>query len=119
MIVRDRYEFLVYRLPRERLEAGDLHCKDSARFRTFDDDLVDEETLRQRAALLPRHGLEAAGRPIREQLEELRTLLDARFESVNRRILAGENAFVRMQDGRAVWERAVLSQEPLPGHISA
>ncbi len=114
MIVRDRYEFLVYRLLRERLEAGDLHCSDSVRFRSFEDDLVDEETFRQRADLLPRHGLEAAGRPIREQLEELRTLIDERFESVNQRILAGENAYVRMQDDRAVWERAVRSQEALP-----
>jgi hypothetical protein len=44
----------------------------------------------------------------------LETLLDERFESVNRRILAGENAFVRVQDGRTAWERAVRSEEPLP-----
>jgi hypothetical protein len=99
---------------REGLEAGDLYCRDSARFRSFDDDLVDEETFAQRADLLPRHGLEAAGRPIHEQLEELRTLLDERFEAVNRRILAGENAFVRAQDSRTVWERTVRSEEPLP-----
>jgi hypothetical protein len=37
-IVRDRYEFMVYRLVRERLEAGDLYCRDSARFRSFEDD---------------------------------------------------------------------------------
>ena len=114
MIVRDRYEFLVYRLLRDGLEAGDLHCRDSARFRSFDDDLVDDATFDRRAELLPRHGLAAAGRPIREQLEELRTLLDERFTSVNRRILAGENAFVRVQDGRTVWDRAVRSEEPLP-----
>jgi TnpA family transposase len=114
VIVRDRYEYLVYRLLREGLEAGDLHCRDSARFRSFDDDLVDEETFARRADLLPRHGLEAAGRPIREQLEELRTLIDERFESVNRRILAGENALVRVQDGRTIWERAVRTEEPFP-----
>jgi TnpA family transposase len=113
-IIRDRYEFLVYRLLRDGLEAGDLHCRDSARFRSFDDDLVDEATFDRRAELLPRHGLEVAARPIREQLEELRTLLEERFESVNRRILAGENAFVRVQEGRTVWERAVRSEEPLP-----
>lgn len=114
VIVRDRYEFMVYRLLCEGLEAGDLHCRDSARFRSFDDDLVDEETFARRAELLPRHGLDAAGRPIREQLDELRTLLDERFESVNRRILADENAFVRVQDGRTVWKRAVRSEESLP-----
>jgi TnpA family transposase len=113
-IIRDRYEFMVYRQLRDGLEAGDLHCRDSARFRSFDDDLVDDATFDRRAELLPRHGLEVAARPIREQLEALRDLVEERFESVNRRILAGENAFVRVQDGRTVWERAVRSEEPLP-----
>ncbi|MDX2474406.1 MAG: hypothetical protein QNL91_11920, partial [Candidatus Krumholzibacteria bacterium] len=50
-IVRDRYEFMVYRQLRDGLEAGDLHCRDSARFRSFDDDLVDDETFDRRAEL--------------------------------------------------------------------
>lgn len=41
-VIRDRYEFLVYRQLRDRLEAGDLYCPDSARYRSFEDDLVDE-----------------------------------------------------------------------------
>jgi hypothetical protein len=114
-IVRDRYEFMLYRQLRDGLEAGDLHCRDSARFRSFDDDLVDDETFDRRAELFPRHGLENAARPLREQLEELRDLVETRFESVNRRILAGENRFVRVQDGKTVWERAVRSEEPVPG----
>jgi TnpA family transposase len=105
---------MVYRQLRDGLEAGDLHCRDSARFRSFDDDLVDDATFDRRAALLPRHGLEVAARPIREQLEELRDLIEERFASVNRRILAGENTFVRIQDGRTVWKRAVRSEELPP-----
>jgi TnpA family transposase len=114
-VVRDRYEFMVYRQLRDGLEAGDLHCRASARFRSFDDDLVDDETFDRRAELFPWHGLENAARPLREQLEELRDLVEERFESVNRRILAGENRFVRVQDGKTVWERAVGSEEPVPG----
>jgi hypothetical protein len=45
----------------------------------------------------------------------LRDLVEERFESVNRRILAGENRFVRVQDGKTVWERAVRTEEPVPG----
>jgi hypothetical protein len=114
-IVRDRYEFMVYRQLRDGLEAGDLHCRDSARFRSFDDDLVDDEIFDRRAELLPRHGLENAARPLREQLAELRDLVEERFESVNRRIPAGKNRFVRVQDGKTVWERAVRTEEPVPG----
>lgn len=112
-IIRDRYEFMVYRQLRDGLEAGDLHCRDSARFRSFDDDLVDDETFDRRSELFPRHGLEIAARPLREQLEELRELVETRFESVNRRILSGENRFVRVQNGKAVWERAVRSETPV------
>ncbi len=114
-VIRDRYEFMVYRQLRDGLEAGDLHCRDSARFRSLDDDLVDDETFDRRAELFTRHGLDNAARPLREQLEELRGLVEARFESVNRRILAGENRFVRVQDGKTVWERAVRSEDPVPG----
>jgi hypothetical protein len=42
-IICARYEFMVYRLLRDGLEAGDLHCRHSVRFRGFDDDLVDDE----------------------------------------------------------------------------
>ena len=34
---------------RDGLEAGDLHCRDSARFRSFDDDLVDDATFDRRS----------------------------------------------------------------------
>ena len=35
----DRYEFLVYLLLRRRLESGDIFCRESVRFRSFEDDL--------------------------------------------------------------------------------
>jgi hypothetical protein len=56
-IIRDRYPFMVYRQLRNELEAGDLHCRHSARFRSFDDDLVDDETFDGCAELFHRHGL--------------------------------------------------------------
>jgi hypothetical protein len=36
IIHADKYEFLVYRLLRNRLEAGDIYVSDSLRFRSFD-----------------------------------------------------------------------------------
>jgi hypothetical protein len=39
----DRYEFLVYRLLRNSLEAGDIFCRESIRFRSLEDDLLDEQ----------------------------------------------------------------------------
>jgi Domain of unknown function (DUF4158) len=40
----DKYEFLVYRLLRNRLEAGDIYVSDSLCFRSFDEDLIPKET---------------------------------------------------------------------------
>lgn len=42
-LLRDRYEFLVYRLLRNGLESGDVFCRDSVRFRSLEDDLIDEQ----------------------------------------------------------------------------
>lgn len=40
----DKYEFLVYRLLRNYLEAGDIYVSDSKRFRSFEDDLIPLKT---------------------------------------------------------------------------
>ena len=40
----DKYEFLVYRLLRNRLESGDIYVSDSLLFRSFDEDLIPRET---------------------------------------------------------------------------
>jgi hypothetical protein len=39
-LIPDRYEFLVYRLVRHRLEAGDLFCRDSVHFRSWEYDNI-------------------------------------------------------------------------------
>ncbi|MFQ5471063.1 MAG: Tn3 family transposase, partial [Gammaproteobacteria bacterium] len=112
-IIKDRYEFMVYRQLRERLEAGDLHCPVSTRYRSFEDDLVDDETYSQRKTLLPQVGLAHVGKPVKEQLEALRHELNERIEQVNQRICNGENAFIRLRRGQAVWDYHRHTQEPL------
>jgi len=37
-----RYEFLIYRLLRNALKAGDVFVKDSTEFRRFEDDLISD-----------------------------------------------------------------------------
>jgi hypothetical protein len=41
-LLPNRYEFLVYRLLRNGLEAGDIFCRDSVCFRSFEDDLLND-----------------------------------------------------------------------------
>jgi hypothetical protein len=88
----DRYEFLVYRLLWHELEAGNIFCRDSVRFRSFEDDLLDDQTWRDKATLLAHTGLPLLAQPIREHLAALETQLEERLVTVNARIASGDNA---------------------------
>ncbi len=97
----DRYEFLVYRLLRNGLEAGDLFCRTSVRFRSFEDDLLDDQQWQQKDVLLAETGVALLTKPIREHLAELERDLEERIVAVNGRIAAGENsAFQIKHQGR-------------------
>lgn len=74
----DRYEFLVYRLLRNGLEAGDIFCHDSVRFRSFEDDLLGEEQWRRKEELIASTGLSILQEPISEHLDRLEQLLERR-----------------------------------------
>ena len=105
---RDRYEYLIYRLLRDRIEAGDVFCADSARYRSFEDDLVDEATWTQRDVLIPQVLPSVA--PINTQLLDLKEQLNARFDAVNDRIRRGENRFVALQKAHTVWTRGSVGE---------
>jgi TnpA family transposase len=90
-LLPDRYEFLVDRLLRNGLEAGDVFCRDSVRFRSFEDDLIDDERWQDKDNLIANLGLPLLKQPIREHLAELETRLEDRLTQVNQRIASGEN----------------------------
>ena len=87
----DRYEFLVYRFLRNGLEAGDIFCRDSVRFRSFEDDLIDDQRWQQREQLIADTGLTVLKQPIQEHLKSLEQRLEERIIAVNQRIASGEN----------------------------
>ncbi len=91
-LIPDRYEFLVYRVVRHRLEAGDLFCRDSVHFRSFEDDVVDDQQWANKDVLLARTGLALLAQPIQDHLAELKSQLEDRISMVNQRISAGENS---------------------------
>ncbi len=91
-IIPDRYEFLVYRLLRHRLEAGDLFCRDSVHFRSFEDDVLDDHQWANKEVLLAQTGLALLAQPIQDHLAELKCQLEDRIGTVNQRISAGENS---------------------------
>ena len=96
-VLPDRYEFLVYRLLRNGLEAGDVFCRDSVRFRSFEDDLIDDDRWKDKENLIATTGLPLLQQPIREHLAELETQLEDRLIQVNQRIASGDNAHVEIK----------------------
>ncbi|SHJ31671.1 Transposase and inactivated derivatives, TnpA family [Rubritalea squalenifaciens DSM 18772] len=94
----NRYEFLVYRLLRDRLEAGDLFCRDSVRFRSFEDDLVDAEQWKtNRDRLIESAGLPLLKQPIHEHLASLEEELESLLERVNKRVESGDNKHFKIK----------------------
>jgi TnpA family transposase len=87
----NRYEFLVYRQLRNNLESGDVFCRHSVRFRSFEDDLLSDEQWQDREALIAQVGLPNLNQTAEAHLAELKDLLEMRLAQVNQRIAAGGN----------------------------
>src|SRR5262249_8615821 len=105
---------LVYRLVRHRLEAGDLYVGDSRRFRSFDQDLIPKEEWRQhQAQILQKIDVPGLAKPMKVLLAELEAELEAKYETVNRRILSGENPHIRLtkKRGGVTWSLPYTSEE--------
>jgi len=92
----DRYEFLVYRLLRNALEAGNVYVRDSNEFRSFEDDLIRAERWRDKDAVLREIGAPVLLAPIEETLTAFHAELEAKFERVNQRIENGDNQHIKI-----------------------
>ncbi len=90
-LLPNRYEFLIYRLLRNSLEAGDIFCRDSVRFRSFEDDLLDKQRWQNKEELIAFTGLTVFKQPIRDHLAMLEQTLENRITEVNQRIAKGLN----------------------------
>lgn len=90
-LLSDRYEFLVYRMLRNGLESGDIFCRDSVRFRSFEDDLLSEQQWSAKTELIAATGLTTLNHPIQDHLVSLEQTLESRLKEVNQRLSAGEN----------------------------
>ncbi len=90
-LLLDRYEFLIYRLLRNGLEAGDVFCRDSVRFRSFEDDLLDDQRWQEKEKLIANTGLPILKQAIQDHLAQLEQRLEDRLVEVNQRIALGEN----------------------------
>lgn len=103
----DRYEYLLYRLLRNALEAGNLFVKDSVEFRRFEDDLISDERWKKKEEVLREIGAPILMNPIEETLTSLKHELESTIEDVNRRITEATNEHIKVT-GRAGKRRWTL-----------
>jgi TnpA family transposase len=92
----DRYEFLVYRLLRNALEAGNVYVRDSNDFRSFEDDLIDATRWKDKEAVLREVGAPILLAPIQDTLAAFHEELEGKIQRVNERIENGDNQHIKV-----------------------
>ncbi|MED0906624.1 DDE transposase [Bacillus cereus] len=93
----DRYEFLIYYSLRHHLQSGDIFCRDSIQYRSFEDDLIDEDKWEQKEALIKDLHLTTLQQPIEQHLKELENRLETRITEINKKIISGKNKYIQLK----------------------
>ncbi len=112
----DKYEFLVYRLLRNHLEAGDIYVSDSLRFRSFEEDLIPLKTWKtNKENILKEIDIPDLFKPMTVLLAELEKELETKYIDVNRRILSSENAHIKLNKrrGQMTWSLPYVKDEDM------
>lgn len=109
----DRYEFLIYKLLRNALEAGNLFVKNSVEFRPFEDDLINNERWEHKDDLLREIGAPLLTAPIEETLDQLQDELETTIASVNQRITDAVNEHIKVtgRKGKKRWALVYPNEE--------
>lgn len=116
----NRYEFFVYQslayALAYALSAGDINCRESLKFRSFEDDLIDEETWRQnKESLIEQTHLPLLRQPIEEHLERLKNQLETRLGEVNQRVADSENPSFRRTSNGSRWSLKYRAEDSADG----
>jgi len=114
----DRYEFLLYRLLRNALEAGDVFVEDSNEFRRFEDDLISDARWQDKETILRDIDAPLLLAPIQETLQAFQQEVEATFQTVNQRIQSGENKHIKIRDTKTKrrWTLSYLSEDEGVNH---
>jgi TnpA family transposase len=83
----ERYEFMVYRQLRKRLDAGDIYLDDSVQHRRFSDDLV---SMADKAEALAALEVPWLSKPVDETLDALFVELDTQWRAFDDDLRAGK-----------------------------
>jgi len=91
-----KYEFLIYSLLRLKLESGDVFVKESIRFKSFEEDLIDNEKWKNKDNLIKTLDLPYLQKPIDEILASFEEAVADSLRSVNNRITEKKNQDIKI-----------------------
>jgi len=94
----DKYEYYVYRIISHKLSSGDVFIKDSIRYKSFEEDLIDDEKWKDKDRIIEELAIPFLKKPVDEILAELEEKLENRFNDVNRRIREGKNKYIKITE---------------------
>ena len=100
-LLMDRYEFLIYRLMREEIEAGRFFSRHSLRYRRFEEELLSDDQWQHKQILIQQTNLPLLQIDIETQLKQFETQLEKRITQVNERIASGENDAIKRKSARS------------------
>jgi Domain of unknown function (DUF4158) len=92
----DKYEFLLYKLLKKGIDAGDIFIRDSRNFKSFEEDILTDEQWKQKDILIKSLNLPYLNLPMEEILESLETELETTIQRVNDRIKQGQNPNIKL-----------------------
>jgi len=118
VIQPNRYEFLVYSLLRQNLESGDVYIRDSVRFKSFEDDLIDDKHWENKDQLIHELNLSILKTPIEQTLVDLKEELETLLVDVNQRIKNGHNEGIKLSgsDTNISWSLPYKKQDDMINH---
>jgi len=96
MLNADKYEFLVYKLLKQGLDAGDIFIRDSRNYKSFEEDWISEEQWQQKDTLIKNLNLPYLHEPMAVILSRKKAELEALFKRVNDRIKNGESPDIKI-----------------------
>ncbi|MEL6256250.1 MAG: Tn3 family transposase [Bacteroidota bacterium] len=104
-----RYEFLLLRSLRNKIESGDIFIPESFGFKSFDQDLISKSYWEaNKTDIIARLDLPKLKQSPKEILSELESKLEQKFKKVNDAILKGKNEYVKITgqkaDGSHKWQ---------------
>ena len=108
----ERYEFMVYRQLRKRLDAGDIYLDDSVQHRRFSDDLV---SMADKAEALAALEVPWLSKPVDETLDALFVELDTQWRAFDEELRAGKLKHLDFDADKKtlIWHRPKADKDKL------